>query len=273
MESKAPIHKFLLVFLIILILFFIFYFIYIPKSETQLLTQAQNSYKEALNAPTVIQREEGFNRALDIYTTLEEQYHPTHGNGKLYTHIAATFFQLEQYPWAALNYYQAKALMPRDEEIISQLKSTLKKLHMDTPTEDSVFKKVFFFHTYLSLPERLQILSFCIFAGLGLASLYIWKKFQFMKSLIALVILAGMIFFISVIYTKYFEPLEGVIVQASMLYRETHLKPPFIDAQPLLEGSKIEILDVLEEGRWLKIRTSKGLIGFIPSESTRLIKI
>lgn len=272
MESKA-VHNIIFVCVGLVILILIFGALHWSKRSEQPLHAAQESYAAAINASDIIQREEALNKTLRIYASLEGEYHPIYGNGKLYNNIAETFFQLEQYPWAALYFYQARALMPRDHDVEQSLQNTLGKLNVSLGSQDSIFRKVFFFHYYFSLPEQLQILSGITVLLFCLASLYVWKNYRFLKGLIAAVLLLWAVFFGSVIYAKYFEPLEGMIVNASMLYRGSSVLSPFVDPKPIMEGRKVEVLDVLEDGKWLKIRTPEGNLGFISSESIRIIRI
>ena len=176
------------------------------------------------------------------------------------------FFQLEQYPWATFYFYQARALMPRNQIVSDNLQDSLAKLNLESKPTDSIFRQIFFFHTYFSLPERLQILSF--FTGLlfVVASLFLWKRYRFLKGVIAASFFVWFLFFCSVLYTKYFEPLEGVVVKSSMLYRNANRDAATVMKAVFLEGSKEEILDVVKGGEWLKIRTANNKIGFIPSD-------
>lgn len=257
----------------VLVAFLLFLAWYVSKPAAHPLQQARKSYEEAVKASNIIQRNIYLNQALSTYISLENQYHPIRGNGKLYHNMGEIFFDLQQYPWAALYFYQARALMPRNEAIEQKLQKTLKELNLVSHVQDSIFKRVFFFHYYLSLPERLQILGAATLLLFVLVSLYIWKYYSFLKSVIAAVILLWGLFFSSVIYTKYFEPLEGALIQASMLYRGANSSSALVTPKPIMEGDKVEVLDVLDEGKWLKIRTSDEKLGFIEASTIRLIKI
>ncbi len=265
--------KYLFFSLVLLIVAAFYGTVHFSRYAGKPIQEAEISYQAAYEAPNVIQRSQDLNEVLRIYTEVEEQYHPTQGTGKLYQNMATVYADLEQYPWAALYFYQARALMPRDQQVEDLLNNTLAQLKLAPASQDSVFRKVFFFHYYLSVPERLQILIGCTLLLLSFASLYLWKRFWLLKSLIAGAFLIWAIFFSSVIYSKYFEPLEGVIVKASMLYRDTQDKTAFVMEKPLMEGHKVVVLDVLDQGRWLKIRMDDGTLGFIPYGSIRLIKI
>lgn len=263
-----------IIFIILAVLagMFIYRTLDLSKGSSEAIFQAHKHYLAAVQASPIVQRSKDLNEALSLYAQLEEQYNPFHGNGKLYHNIAEIYFQLEQYPWAAFYFYQAKALMPRSQKTEQHLERTLHKLNMSSHSKDSIFKRVFFFHYYLSLPERLQILSICTLMLFILSSIYIWKGYSFLKGMGATLLLIWTLFFSSVVYTKYFAPLEGVLVEASMLYSGTNRQSSIIVSKPIMEGSKVEVLDVLDEGKWLKIRVDEEGLGFIPSPSVRLLK-
>lgn len=269
MIQKIP--KILFLFFGLMVAVSIYWFLHLSQSASGSLWQAQQRYHAAGGESYLIQRNRDLNQALDIYLNLEEQYQPRDGNGKLYHNIAQLFFDLEQYSWAAFYDYQAQRLRPRDPNIKESLQKTLDHLNLKLSSQDSIFRKVFFFHYQLSLPERLQILSLCIFIALVLGSLYLWREMHFLKGLIALILCLSLSFFISVAYTKYFEPMEGVVIKSSMLYRNVRKEPPFITEKPVQEGIKLEVLNVLKEGEWVKIRTEEGTVGYLPSSSIRLL--
>lgn len=263
----------ILIGIVILFTALIFWTFTLSQATSQSLYQAKISYEEAVKASNIIQREDNLNKVLSIYSTLEEKYQPIEGNGKLYQHLGNVFLSLEQYPWAILNFYQAKLLRPRDQQIELHLNQALKKLNLPENAPPSIFRKIFFLHYHLSLPERLQLLSLCTLILFGLLSLYIWKHLEFLKGMIAAIVLIWMIFFMSVIYTKYFESLEGVLVNAAMIHRGTNVDSPYVSSKPIMEGMKVEVLDVLNNGQWLKIRTSEGTLGYVDSGSIRLIRL
>lgn len=270
--TRAAFHNSMFILIGLSVMGLIFWAFYLSTKTSQSLLDAQRYYEAAGNAPNVIQRITNLNQALRTYVSLEDQYNPVFGNGKLYDNIGLVYFDLQQYSWAALYFYQAIALRPRDQRIQENLQRTLKELHINEVPRSSIFKKVFFFHDYLSLSERLQILFGSTILILSLASLYIWKHYRFLKGMIAALLLLWIVFFCSVIFTKYFEPLEAVLIIDSMLYRDAEVNSALVVSKPIFGGHKVEVLDVLDHGAWLKVRTDTGLLGFVPSDSVRLIK-
>jgi len=272
--SNRLLHHLILTIFILIITALVLFIIYKSKISSQLLLEAEQNYKKAVEAPTPFQRGLDLNQTLSIYSSLEAEHQPIHGNGKLYYNLAQTYFDLEQYPWAVFYDYQAKALMPRNPNVDLHLREALKKLNIAFNENDSIFKKVFFFHYYLSLPERLQILFLCTLLIFATMCLYIWKANlrRFLRGLIMTMLFVGSVFLGSVLYSKYMEPLEGVIVKATMLYRDDSFQVALVDPKPLLEGVKVEVLDVEDSGKWLKIRSAERTLGFIPSDVIQIIK-
>jgi tetratricopeptide (TPR) repeat protein len=249
--------------------FFIFPF---SHPSIPLLEQARAAYQEAAQSNNFFHRRQALNRLLMIYHSLDKLYCPLQGNGALYSNLAETYFNLEQYPWAAFYFYQAKRLRPRDLEVEFKLKETLAKLKIPPTQSPSLFKKLFFFHFYFSLPERLEILCVFTFLLCSLASLLVWKNYVGLKLLVGSVALVNALFFCSIIYSQYFEPIEGVLIHATHLYGEKNLNSALVTLQPLRGGCKVEVLESGKQGRVLKIRTPDHLIGFISQESIRLLR-
>jgi tetratricopeptide (TPR) repeat protein len=248
--------------MILPILLIIYWVINETVSRDQ-LTEAYNAYLKGEKATTIAERKEAFNQSLEIYTQLNQSFSPTFGNGKLYFNIANSYFQLEQYPLAIYYYYQAQTLRPRDDKITYNLQIAQQKLGI-TPDKSKIDE-------YLSLPERLQLFFGLSFAVLGFASLYIWYPFSLFKRMVILFSLLAALVFTNLIFTKYVTPLEGVLIRGASLHRDAGEQYALVSEEPLLSGTKVDVLNVSNQGQWLKIETPDGNLGFIPKDSIRVI--
>lgn len=236
------------------------------------LKEAEDSYYAAEQAKTVANRQEGFNRALKFYKELEAEYQPEFGTGKLYFNLANSYYQLEEYPWAILYYYKASALMPREVKVAQNLKSALNKLSLSNESKQNVFDQIFFFHHYLSLPERLQLFFLFALVALFFASWKIWLKKRWINFILFVSLLFASLMLLSVSYTRYLTPLEGVIVRSTNLYRDAGVQYAKATDQPIPSGTKVEVKDVLlRNGKWLKIATPEGQFGYVPNDSIVII--
>lgn len=255
------------------LIFVIFIHMLVSQFDTvdQELNNAYKSYQKGENASTLGERIDAFNESLAIYKSLEAKYAPTYGNGKLYYNIGNSYFQLSEYPLAALYYMRALNLMPRDEKVKINLEITNNKLDVKRVISDSIFDKTFFFHHSLSLPERLQTLFVLSCALFILGSFFIWKPFFGLKILTGVTVFCFILLLGSVFYSQYIAPSYGVILKANQLYQDAGIQYRKVLDQPILPGTKVTVLEVFQNGKWIKIATPDGSVGFIPSESMQII--
>lgn len=235
------------------------------------LNEAQASYLAGENATTMAEREDAFNRALSLYSKLEQDYHPEFGNGKLYFNLANAFFQVRAYPMALFYYYKSAALRPRDDKVQHNLMLTKEKLGIMDEKVPSAFEKIFFFHNFLSLPERLQLFFVLSILLLIFGFSYLWTQQRWVKTGIGVLLVFWSVMLLSIGYTRYISPLEGVLVQSTDLYRDAGLQYAKVSEKPLFSGSKVEVLDIWPNGKWLKIITPEGEVGYVPNTAIRLI--
>lgn len=235
------------------------------------LRGAHADYVKGESAETVGDREDAFNRSLAEYLDLERTYHPVYGNGRLYFNIANSYFQLGNYPFAALYYYKAQKLMPRDETVKRNLETALGKMGLTDKKEKTVFHKIFFFHFLTSIPERLQLIFFFFLAVFLSFSIYIWTRREAFFKVGKLTVFIGLIFLASYTFSHYLSPIEAVMVKSSGLYRDSGFQFAKVQEEPVLSGRKVEVLDVINHGEWLKVRLPNGNLGYVPQEAIRII--
>lgn len=240
------------------------------KAEAS-LAEALSSYEAGEKASSIGQRQADFNKALALYMALEETYQPIYGNGKLYYNIGNTYFQLEQYPHAILYYSRALNLMPQDVRIARNLELAQSKLGIAPASDQSVFSQIFFFHTRLATPEKLQFFFCLSVLWFILASFHIWRPDRWLKTGIFVVGLLVAVLFASLAYTYYLSPTEAIIVRGTAFYRDAGEQYAKVMDTPILPGTKVQVLDVLQNGTWLKITTPDGTLGYIPNPAARII--
>lgn len=234
---------------------------------------AFRAYREGEQATTVAGRTGAFNRALKQYLEWEQTYQPNYGNGKLYYDIGNTFYQLEEYPWAVFYYYRALALSPRDDSVKNNLNIALSKLNIQNSgsESESALNRLFFFHTMLSLPERMQVFFALNVFLLVIGSCYLWLHWQGLRRVLYVLDVLWGVFLVSVLYTRYFAPIEGVIIQPAAFYRDAGEQYAKVSKQPVLPGNKVRVLNAVEEGTWLKVVSASGEVGYVPNSVIRLI--
>lgn len=249
----------------------VFLFLGRPKEVKAQLRDASESYRQAEKAETVADRAASLNQALSVFSELEKSHEPTFGNGKLYFNLGNVYYQLEQYPMAIYYFAKAKILMPRNALADQNLNLSLSKMGVKWHESASPFRKLGFFHDRISLPERLQ--AFFAFAVLTfiLASLWIWFSVKSLEWPIGLSGMIAFLLFCSILYSRYWAPIEGVAVQAALLYRGPGNEYPKLSEDPLTPGSKVAVLGLEKDGDWIKISTSDGTLGYVFQQAIRLL--
>jgi tetratricopeptide (TPR) repeat protein len=241
------------------------------KDPAAQIKEAEAAYKAGEASTTVAERNQAFNRALTLYTNLEQQFHPDLGNGKLFYNIANSYYQLSDYPQAVYYYYRAAALAPLDSKIQHNLQRALEKLNLSYSAPSSLSGESFSLSILLSLPQRLMLLFWTIILLFCLISLFIWRPMRGLKIAIWALAAVALYFLLNVGYARFLAPQEGVLVKATSLYRDAGLQYAKTSSEPLPAGMKVQIIHVHESGKWLKIMSPTGSLGFLPSESIRLL--
>lgn len=275
MISREKIKKFLISPYTVSSAFFIFFVaVYIHfyfHSASSLVKEANNSYMEGERAQTVEVRKTSFNKALNAFLKLEDEYDPRFGNGILYFDIGNTYFQLEDYPRAVLYYYRAINLRPFDSNVEKNLNIALKKLNLPPVVENSPIEQVFFFHAILPLPWRLQFFFITTFLSMLLGSIYIWAPSDKVRIPSMIFGAIATVMLLSLTFTYFIENPQAVVVQSTNLYRGASKQFAAVTDDPIRAGTKITVTQVEQDGEWLKITTPDGEVGFVPSASLLLI--
>lgn len=244
---------------------------FFQEDPTPLLEEAYASYNAAEKTSNMVERQKLFNQSLKLYSELEEEYQPRNGNGRLYYNIGNAFYQLEAYPWAILNYYHARDLSPRDERVELSLRRALAKLNLPPDQESTPFESIFFAHTQLSLQERIQLFFLLAVLAVAAFSVYIWTEKRLWRSVGIVFSLITVALMLSLAYSYYAAPIEGVLIRSTLLYRDAGTQYAPVSEDPAPSGQKLSVLGVGAGGRWFKVETSERTVGFVPAESLRLI--
>ena len=77
--------------------------------------------------------------------------------------------------------------------------------------------------------------------------------------------------FASIIVTQYLSGVFGVIVEPTPLYRDAGLHYAKVRDEAVLGGRKVKVVELANEGRWLRIVTDDGIMGYVPEDAIRLI--
>lgn len=249
---------------------------FFDADPTPILQEAEKQYKLGEQSNERAVRKEAFNHSLKSLLSLEEQYSPTYSNGKFYYDVGNAFFQLREFPEAILYYERSANLRPRDTNVADSLLLAQKKLGIPENETPSAFKQLFFFHHFLSIPEKLQLFVFLEAVAFGLFSAFLWTSPSFWSRIWlyrvgAIFVACCAVLLLSLGFNYYISPVEAVVMQSSNLYRDAGQQYAKVGDQPVSSGVKVKVLDSAFSGKWLKVQTPDGSVGFISSEALKVI--
>jgi hypothetical protein len=236
-------------------------------SDEQTLAAAYEAYHSGETATDLNQRRAGFNRALALYTSLEDRYQ----DGHLDYNIGNSYYQLGEYPWAILYYSRAEQFLPREKKILDNLLAAQEKAGIHSSLKRSVFENVFYFHYNLSEREKLASVFMLTLLIVVALSIGIWTKNSVFGRIGVVTGFAVLFFLVSLMISHYFTGVDAVLIKATPLYRDSGTQYATVVDQPLYGGLRVNVLEVSKDGRWLKVVTSDGTMGYVPFEAIRLI--
>lgn len=246
-----------------------FVFFYRGHFSNKIVQKAYEAYQKGEMSKNREERIFAFNNALQLYMQIDQEYHPSFGDGKLYYNIANSYFQLSQYPYAVLYYYRALALRPEDERVKQNLHLALEKLRLER-AESPIWKDTIFLQIF-PLTRRLQFFALSTLLFFVFLSGYIWKAKRVFKWLTQVFLVLLIFLSASIVYTTYLSPIEGVILHATTLYRGAGLEYNKVAESPVPSGQKVTVLEVIKEGHWVKITTPDAVFGYVPANAIELI--
>lgn len=241
-----------LFFLLLILLFSAFFFF--KHQQQNKYAEALKLYHQGMTSEDTIVKNQRFNEALEELLSLEEE------SSSKNALIGELLAKLGQYPLALYFYLQAFELEPENKEIQRAIEMVIQEGQLPTalPPFSRLKKgKLWFsglFIAWIALlswallknQKKLQKLAFYLAAPLSLFGVY----------------LAGRIFF---------APLYGVMIHSQELYQEAGKQKAILSPIPLPPGIIITVLGEEQKGEWLKIKTSDGVMGFVPEDAIRVL--
>lgn len=237
----------------------------ISPAGAENLQQALQWYRQGEVAESVEEREDAFNRALFQFAEAERSTQDP--NGALLYNIGNCYYHLGEYVWALLYYERALSKLPRSERVQLNLRMTKQQLDLPAPP-------LSYWDRYLRTTrgEKMRVFTLLLLAGLLFGSLSIWLTrgriySRASRGCFALALLPLMF----VLGQHYFGSIDALVVQTTELYRDAGSQYAAVIPKPLALGEKVQVLETLEEGSWLKVNARDGTIGYVPYEVVRII--
>jgi tetratricopeptide (TPR) repeat protein len=235
------------------------------------LEEANKDYRQGELAQTLLERKKAFNQALALYLELEQEIKNFNHSSKLYEAIANSYFQLGEYARSILYNYRALTIEPQNLPIQDHLHLSQKKLGLSPQMETTKLDQILSFNDHLSLPQRLELFFWLTLITVCSYAFLIYFPFIWIKKIAGILFLIVCLLFLNLLSSLYLSPIAGILIEPTGLYRDPTAQQVQLLSTPLLEGKKVLIIDVNQEGYWLKIETPEGIIGYIPAKSIRII--
>lgn len=232
------------------------------------LDDAYRIYVAGERAQSNQERSQRFNEALSLYSVLANEYPNV---GELQFNTANAYYQLGEYGWAILHYYRALSDLPREERVLNNLNIAAQKAGVPgkagtTPTEYLLYP-----HYRMSIGERIETTFLLSLLAFLCWSAYIWGGSGVLRGLATLLTTLAAGILLSLAISQYAAPIEAIVVRSATLHTDAGKHYAEVMERPVLAGSKVIVLEVNEDGRWLKIATPQGIVGFAENDRLRII--
>ena len=175
--------------------------------------------------------------------------------------LGDSYLELREYPLAIFYYSQALQQRPYSLTLIHQLNVAERKLGL--PESSLLHWPPYGWALALVIP-------FAIVLG-AVFFLYLWRRRRRWLRLSAwmaccCVFLLGYGFF-----AKYLLPIEGVVLQTTLLYPNASTQYPPLSTEPLVSGQRVRVVDLGEKGHWLKVLAPDGRVGYVDYQAMRIL--
>lgn len=251
------------------IIFFLIYLLWSSYPIHASLEQAQTYYEQGEKASTLLERQKAFNQALSLYLDLEKTL--SHPSASFYAAVGDCFFRLDTYAWAVFYYERALLLDPQNLAICEALDLARIQLGLPPTIPRSSLQQIFTFDPFLPFTKRLIFFYWLIGITVLFYSLCIYYPSSMTKFIARTSLILSFLLFLNLFISFYLVPLKAVLIASTGLYRSPDSSVQ-ITTTPLFEGSRLSILDEFEQGKWLKVQTPDGMMGYIPASCARILE-
>lgn len=220
------------------------------------VNEVYQAYQSGVDSSTVAGREVSFNKALQLMHQLDSE------SGELFYDIGNSYYQLEQYPWALFYYLKAQKELPRDREVQQNISATQQKLELPVETHQPWIP--------LSVSEELLIAQLLILMTTLFLSFRIWFKDRFLMPFSDVLLGITLVFLLFIGGQYYLTPIQGVLAQAAILYKQPESQSDRVFLDPLPPGTVLQIIGESEQGEWIKVTNEKGVVGYVQANKLLL---
>lgn len=214
------------------------------------------------------------------YSQAAEIYHQLIDSGYtdayIYFNLGNTYYRMDKMPQAIINYERAKILKPSNEDI----EFNLKLANLKIVDKFDAVPKLFFIEWYDTFTKSLNSCSWSmVFLGFIwltfiIVSSFLWfssqeiRKRLFNTAVLTFILAGASLFFAYKIY-NYEQSKEFAIIFSPSVYVKSAPDAGATDLFILHEGTKIQILDTIND--WIEIKIENGNVGWLPKNNVEII--
>lgn len=206
-------------------------------------------YQKALQEKDSFLQAQGFNKTIDaLLENTQDSFEKDLLLGK-------SLVQLRQYPLAL--YYYLKALKKNPGSIKTQelINEAIRAGNLPATLNESILER----------PSRFLMGALLL---IGFLWVSLWIFFKKKTLLLASFPFAG--WFLYLLFLDYRSPILAVVLHASILSKDAG-KGDSVYPAPIPAGSIVTVLDVVDQGAWVKVRFSNGIMGYLAEHAVRIV--
>ena len=244
-----------------------------PAAANAKEDEALTSYHKGIAAKTIGERQQYFEKALELYLAdYNRMKEKGEVNALLCYNIGNCYFNLGQNEDAIFYYQLGKKLLPANAQIAANLAEALAKRTDAVDMESGgLLESVLFFHYKLSTAQQIKVLvALAVLTALCLVWLLIRPNISLRyATILSAFALSCLVVSLAV---DYYTPAHmGILMKTSNVRRGAGRGFAPVTAQPLGGGSSIEVIS-LADG-WYTVKLNDGRKGFVKQENLKVVTI
>lgn len=226
----------------------------LSRDEDPALEKANLLFAKGLQEQDTYMRNKAFNEVIEVL--LKD---PQDSIGKELL-LAKSLVQLRQYPLALFHALEAY----REDPGRLELKQVVEEIIRVGGLPAKVPER------FLFGPKPAWIA--CTFLA-ACAVLFFWliAKNQWIKRILLAAFALLFLGLMGLIVVAYRVPILGVLIHSETLFQQPSPKSPLVMKAPLQEGEIVSILNISDNGEWLKISMKDGVMGYLPENALRVV--
>ena len=232
----------------------------------ELFFRANKIYQDAEISKDLKEKTVLFQKSAEIY---EQIVKSGFASGPLYYNLANAYLRLGKKGKAIANYLKAQALMPRNEDVKSNLQYAREHLQVSESGLPDTLKSLLFFHYSTTLNEEAWLLIIAYLICVSFIIIYIFWRYRIIKWVYLISGIITLCLMVSVAIRIYESQIihKGIVIAKSQVRSTPSQEMPAIIEIP--EGTDVIIQE--EKGKWFKIFFGKDQKGWVPGSDIEQI--